>query len=91
MKARKFTVMILLSLVVFPLLTSFVGIYGINESPPITTMEFESELIHEGVPQEVFLVLPFTKKIPKGLLYFMKHLRQMANLCLHPTASPRAG
>jgi thiol-disulfide isomerase/thioredoxin len=50
MKARKFTVMILLSLVVFPLLTSFVSIYGINESPPTTTMEFKSELIHEGAP-----------------------------------------
>ena len=50
MKARKFTVMILLSLVVFPLLTSFVSIYGINESPPTTTMEFKAELIHEGAP-----------------------------------------
>lgn len=28
------------------------------------------ELIHEGVPQEVFLVLPFTEKIPKGIVVF---------------------
>ena len=26
------------------------------------------ELIHEGVPQEVFLVLPFTEKIPHGMV-----------------------
>jgi len=24
------------------------------------------ELVHEGIPQEFFLVLPFTEKIPKG-------------------------
>ena len=28
------------------------------------------ELVHEGVPQEVFLVLPFTEKIPKGIIAF---------------------
>jgi len=28
------------------------------------------ELIHEGIPQEVFLVLPFTEKIPKGIIVF---------------------
>ena len=28
------------------------------------------ELIHEGIPQEVFLVLPFTEKIPKGIVVF---------------------
>ena len=28
------------------------------------------ELIHEGIPQEVFLVLPFTEKIPKGMVVF---------------------
>jgi putative acetyltransferase len=28
------------------------------------------ELIHEGVPQKVFLVLPFTEKIPKGIVVF---------------------
>ena len=28
------------------------------------------ELFHEGVPQEVFLVLPFTEKIPKGIVVF---------------------
>jgi putative acetyltransferase len=27
-------------------------------------------LIHEGVPQEVFLVLPFDKKIPQGTVVF---------------------
>jgi len=27
-------------------------------------------LVHEGVPQEVFLVLPFTEKIPKGIVVF---------------------
>jgi putative acetyltransferase len=28
------------------------------------------ELIHEGIPQEFFLVLPFTEKIPKGIVVF---------------------
>ena len=28
------------------------------------------ELVHEGVPQEVFLVLPFTEKIAKGIVAF---------------------
>jgi len=28
------------------------------------------ELIHEGIPQEVFLVLPFTEKVPKGIVVF---------------------
>jgi putative acetyltransferase len=28
------------------------------------------ELIHEGVPQEVFLVLPFNEKIPRGIVVF---------------------
>jgi putative acetyltransferase len=28
------------------------------------------ELVHEGVPQEVFLVLPFTEKIPHGTVVF---------------------
>lgn len=27
-------------------------------------------LIHEGVPQEFFLVLPFTEKIPQGIVAF---------------------
>jgi len=29
-----------------------------------------SELVHEGVPQEVFLILPFTEKVPKGIVVF---------------------
>ena len=28
------------------------------------------ELVHKGIPQEVFLVLPFTEKIPKGIVSF---------------------
>jgi putative acetyltransferase len=28
------------------------------------------ELIHEGVPQEVFLALPFTEKVPRGIIIF---------------------
>lgn len=28
------------------------------------------ELIHEGIPQEFFVVLPFTEKIPKGIVVF---------------------
>lgn len=28
------------------------------------------ELIHEGIPQEFFLVLPFSEKIPKGVVVF---------------------
>jgi putative acetyltransferase len=28
------------------------------------------QLIHEGIPQEVFLILPFTKNIPKGTVTF---------------------
>ena len=30
------------------------------------------ELIHEGIPQEVFLALPFNEKIPKGTIEFHK-------------------
>ena len=29
-----------------------------------------SELIHEGIPQEFFLALPFTKNIPHGIAIF---------------------
>ena len=29
-----------------------------------------SELIHEGIPQEVFLALPFNEKVPKGTIEF---------------------
>jgi putative acetyltransferase len=28
------------------------------------------ELVHEGVPQEVFLILPFNEKIPQGTIEF---------------------
>jgi putative acetyltransferase len=28
------------------------------------------ELIHEGIPQEFFLVLPFTEKVPGGIVVF---------------------
>jgi putative acetyltransferase len=28
------------------------------------------ELVHEGIPQEVFLVLPFNEKVPKGTIEF---------------------
>jgi putative acetyltransferase len=28
------------------------------------------EMIHEGIPQEVFLILPLTEKIPKGIVVF---------------------
>jgi putative acetyltransferase len=28
------------------------------------------EMIHEGIPQEVFLTLPFTEKVPKGIVVF---------------------
>ncbi|RJX31230.1 MAG: N-acetyltransferase [Desulfurivibrio sp.] len=28
------------------------------------------EIIHEGIPQEVFLALPFTEKIPQGAVVF---------------------
>ena len=28
------------------------------------------EMIHEGIPQEVFLVLPFSEKVPKGIVTF---------------------
>ena len=30
------------------------------------------DLIHEGIPQEVFLVLPFDEKIPQGTVVFHK-------------------
>ncbi len=35
--------------------------FGFNNNP---------EMIFEGIPQEVFLVLPFNKKIPKGIVNF---------------------
>jgi putative acetyltransferase len=28
------------------------------------------QLVHEGIPQDVFLVLPFTEKIPQGIVVF---------------------
>ena len=28
------------------------------------------DLVHEGIPQEVFLVLPFTENVPKGIVVF---------------------
>ena len=28
------------------------------------------ELIHEGIPQEVFLALPFTENVPQGIVVF---------------------
>ena len=28
------------------------------------------DLVHEGIPQEVFLVLPFGERIPKGIVVF---------------------
>jgi putative acetyltransferase len=28
------------------------------------------ELVHEGIPQEVFLALPFNEKVPKGNVEF---------------------
>lgn len=28
------------------------------------------QLVHEGVPQEVFLALPFTEKVPQGIVVF---------------------
>jgi putative acetyltransferase len=28
------------------------------------------ELVHEDVPQEVFLALPFTEKVPQGIVVF---------------------
>jgi len=30
------------------------------------------ELVHKGVPQEVFLALPFTAKVPQGIVVFHK-------------------
>jgi len=30
----------------------------------------EANLIHEGIPQEYFMILPFTKKSPKGTVQF---------------------
>lgn len=28
------------------------------------------DLVHEGIPQEVFLALPFTEKVPQGIVVF---------------------
>jgi len=30
------------------------------------------ELIHEGIPQEVFVILPFNEKVPQGTIEFHK-------------------
>ena len=30
------------------------------------------ELVYEGIPQEVFLALPFNEKVPKGIIEFHK-------------------
>jgi putative acetyltransferase len=31
-----------------------------------------AELIHEGIPQEVFVILPFNEKVPQGTIQFHK-------------------
>lgn len=49
MKVRKISVAILLILVVFPLLISFVRINSMNYTLP-ETVEYKTELIHEGAP-----------------------------------------
>jgi len=28
------------------------------------------DLVHEGIPQEVFLALPFTERVPHGIVVF---------------------
>ena len=28
------------------------------------------EMVHEGIPQDVFLALPFTENVPKGIVVF---------------------
>jgi putative acetyltransferase len=28
------------------------------------------DLVHEGIPQEVFLALPITEKVPQGIVVF---------------------
>ncbi|WP_231715571.1 hypothetical protein [Desulfosarcina widdelii] len=33
------------------------------------------ELVHEGVPPEVFLALPFNEKIPEGVVVFHEGFR----------------
>ncbi len=33
------------------------------------------DMIHEGIPQEVFLALPFDKKTPKGKILFHEGFR----------------
>jgi putative acetyltransferase len=35
------------------------------------------DLVHEGIPQEVFLALPFTEKVPQGIVVF--HAGFLAN------------
>lgn len=36
------------------------------------------ELVYEGIPQEFFLVLPFTEKIPKGTVVFHEGFKATA-------------
>lgn len=36
------------------------------------------ELVHEGIPQEYFLVLPFTEKTPKGIVVFHEGFKATA-------------
>lgn len=33
------------------------------------------QLVHEGIPQEVFLVLPFTDRVPRGIVEFHEGFR----------------
>ena len=40
---------------------NYYKLFGFNKYP---------ELVHEGVPQEVFLALPFTAKVPQGIVVF---------------------
>jgi predicted N-acetyltransferase YhbS len=38
-----------------------------------------TELVHTGVPQEVLFALPFTERVPEGIVFFMKGSWQRAN------------
>ena len=47
------------------------------------------ELVHEGVPQEVFLALSFTKRVPQGIVLFHEGFLANGNMDCEPGVRPR--
>ena len=50
--------------------TDWYGMGPVSVLPDHQKQGIGKALVNEGIPQEVFLVLPFIEKIPKGIVKF---------------------